>query len=596
MRLITVTNCCLSFIIALIPASALSQVSVGWETSCDYDVTADPQALQTALDAGHAEIRLTHQNDYAGVIDITQNVYLRGGYADCAAANNDNQTTTRAVLDGSGQERAVLRMDSVEGADIQLELLTIRNGDGTLANQPGGLEIKNLTGQVALDQLDIRDNIGATGGGIAIDSNSALKEGALNVVITDTAIRDNVATRGGGLSCDTFHSAVDIQLHLSGGTTLRDNHATVGGGAIHMQSCQLDFEAGIANTVVGSNLEDEIFRNTSQTSGAGLALFDTARVILRGNPEHAFDLSNNEGNLDQSTSGAGGAAQVGSDAELEIVNGNITGNSSGRYGGALFASFGGKILVRRDPAGCSYGSFCSRIVGNRLTGTFPGGGGALAARFGGEISVYNTLFWLNSSDEHGYIGYAESQQDGQDATLHLEGNVIYDNAQISEDSNPTAVHLRAESRATLAYNTFFRNKAQSIILSQSSDSSLKAVGNILDEPGNIHQASGTVDTEINCNLVRSLDSIETAVIDTFEGTPDYVDTSSQDFRLAADDTVAIDVCSTTPYTPGVDMGGQPRGLDRVDVIDLNGPFDLGAYEFNPAALDQIFSDVFEQGL
>ena len=120
------------------------------------------------------------------------------------------------------------------------------------------------------------------------------------------------------------------------------------------------------------------------------------------------------------------------------------------------------------------------------------------------------------------------------------------------------------------------------------------MGNILDEFGNIHQSSGTVDTDINCNLVRSLDTIEAPVTDTFEGTPDYRDSSARDLRLAESDTVAMDVCSSLPYQPGADMNGQPRGLDRLDVDDLNGPFDLGAYEFDPLESDQIFSDAFKQ--
>jgi predicted outer membrane repeat protein len=587
----------LAIFFCLLVSPAFAQVSVGWDSDCHYNVNSDPQALQAALDAGHPEIRLTHQNDYAGVIDINHSVQLRGGYANCAAANAGNQDNIRAILDATGHARTAVRVTNIEDADVLLELLTITNGDGTLSNNPGGLDVKNLTGTLALDQLDVRGNSGFHGGGLSFVSNSSLAEGSLNVVITNTAIRNNTATRGGGLNCDTFHSSFDLQIQLSAGSTLRGNHATSDGGAIRMQSCQLDFEAGIANAVVGSNLGQEITQNTSNTSGGALMIAKTARVTLRGTETEAFDLTNNHGNLDDSVSGAGGAAQVTDGGELVLINASITNNSTGRYGGALFAGFGGNILVQRDPTGCSYNEFCSRMVGNRVTGLSPGSGsgGALAARFGGTISVHNTLLSMNNSVNHGYIGYAEQSANGQNATLLLEGNVIVENGQLADDANLTAIHLKADSQATLAYNTFFRNKVSSAILSQVSGSSLLAVGNILDEFGNIHHASGTFVAEINCNLVRSLTTIDVPVIDTFEGTPDYIDANANNLRLAAADTMAMDVCSQAPYLPGADMDGQPRGIDRIDVADLNGPFDLGAYEFDPAQLDVIFSDAFGQG-
>ena len=291
------------FCLYLASLPALAQVSVGWDNDCDYNVDSDPAALQTALDAGHSEIRLTHQNDYAGAIDISQSVSLRGGFADCAAANSDSQFNIRSVLNGTGQDRTVVRIADIEDADVSLELLTIRNGDGTESNDPGGLDIVNLTGLVTLDQLDIRDNSGFHGGGMSLGTSSSLTEGMLSVVVTRTAIRDNTATRGGALSCDLWDPSFDLQIQMSEGTTLRDNHATSHGGAIRMQSCQLDFEAGVADVIVGSNLDQEIFRNTSDVSGGGLVLFHTARVTLRGTVNHAFDVTNNQANLDQSASG-----------------------------------------------------------------------------------------------------------------------------------------------------------------------------------------------------------------------------------------------------------------------------------------------------
>jgi len=579
---------------SMVAIPAVAQVSVGWGSECDYDVDSDPQALQSALDDGAGEVRLTYQNDYEGAIDIAHSVTLRGGFADCDAADSNSQDTIRSTLDGSVQDRSVVRMADIDEADIRLQQLTIRNGDGVATNRAGGLDIRGLTGLVALDRLDIRDNSASTGGGISIRGLSNQEQGLLTIVLTATAIRDNTANRGGGLHCDTAQSSFDIAIEMLDGTTLRGNHATQSGGAIRMSSCRLDFEAGIADSFSGSNLDAEIFQNTSDVSGAGLALFGPARVKLLGTVDQPFDVSGNEANLDDTTSGAGGAAQVSDDAELEVVNGYIVNNSSGRYGGALFAGFGGRISVRRHVDGCTFDAFCSRIVANRLTRTFPGGGGALAARYGGEITVVNSLFHLNSSDDRGYIGFAEQSHDDRMATLRLEGNVIHNNGQLADDSNSTAIRLGSDAKAVLAYNTFSENKDSTTILSQRTGSSLQAVGNILDELANIHEVSGEAEVEITCNLVRSLDTIEAPVTDTFEGSPEYVDPAGLDFRLAQTDTIAMDVCSNELYQPGPDLDGEPRGLDHPDVTDLRGPFDLGAHEFDPETLDFIFSDAFER--
>jgi hypothetical protein len=587
-------RCFLLIIASLVLVStARAQVSVGWGMDCDYNVDTDPQALQTALDDGAGEIRLTHQNAYDGTIEIPQNVSLRGGFADCDAANSDSQFNIRSILDGAGQGDTVVVLRNIEDADVRLELLRIRNGEGDTVNAPGGLEIKGLTGLVTLDQLDLHSNSGASGGGLSLNATGGPDEGALVVTVTNSVVRNNTAFRGGGMYCGA-PSSFDLLIDMSGGTTLRGNHATNTGGGLQMHGCQLDYEAGIADAVVGSNLDSEIFGNTSDTSGGGLTLFGTARATLRGTSDQAFDLSGNESNLDDSVSGSGGAAQVSSDAELEIINGYIVSNSTGRYGGGLFANFGGRIVVRRDPGGCTFDAFCSRIVGNRLTRTFPGGGGALAARFGGEISVYNTLFRLNNSDDRGYIGFAESSHEGQAATIRLEGNVLVGNGQLIDDANSSAVRLESGAEGLLAYNTLYRNNNTTTVLSQTGDSSLRVVGNILDEVSNLHQVGADGSAAFECNLVNSLDTIEVPVIDTFEGSPTYVDSSSRNFRLAESDTLAMDVCSAKPYAPGGDMDGGTRGLDRVDVTDLNGPFDLGAYEFDPLQDDRIFADDFQQ--
>jgi len=575
----------------VVSTPVLAQVSVGWDAQCDYDATSDPQALQTAIDDGHQEIRLSNAQAYAGVVDITANVRLRGGYPDCQAAVGDAQTTTNSIIDGSGFARTVVTMENIENADIRLEHLEITGGDGTSTHDPGGLRLRDLVGNVALHHLKIHLNSGNQGGAAAVSSGSSLTEGTLTVNLTETVLSNNSAETGGALHCSKFQSSFSIQLVLSDGSTVRGNHAEQNGGGFHINGCDLDFIAGQATHGVSGEPGMELSMNTSNDKAGGLYV-QAGLIKLQGTPSLAFDLSNNQSNLDTELSGQGGAAQITGSGRLELTNAHVVGNSSGRYGGALFAGFGGEIVMRSAATGCTYSRFCSVLRDNRLTRTFPGGGGAVAARFGGRIEIHTSLVAANDAKDNGYIGYAEQANSGQDATMVFEGNVITGNGLDDDFESFTAFYLKSDSTLVLAYNTVVDNLPASGIISQQNGSELLAIGNVFNEQGNIHGTSGTVASEISCNLFNSLDSIEVAVTDAIEGTLNHIDPANSDFRLALSDTIAIDVCGDVLYAPGSDLAGRTRGIDRTDVSDLNGLFDLGAYEFDPVAADTIFVDNF----
>ena len=59
------------------------------------------------------------------------------------------------------------------------------------------------------------------------------------------------------------------------------------------------------------------------------------------------------------------------------------------------------------------------MIGNSLSGTLPGGGGVMAAHFGGQIRIYNAFLWLNNAETQGYIGFAQQSHNDQPASLLL---------------------------------------------------------------------------------------------------------------------------------------------------------------------------------
>lgn len=579
----------------LVTSASMAQVSVGWDAECTYNANTDPQALQTALDAGHAEIRLSHAETYSGAIEIGENVSLRGGFADCAAANADQQSNTHSIINAGGLTTTVVKISGIDLADVRLEYLTLTGGDGSGEGYPGsgGILVQNVTGQVSLHHLDISGNAAGWGGGaLGIYTNSAIEDGQLDITATETVIRDNTASNGGGIFCTSFHSSFDSYLWLSDGSVIQNNHATMQGGGIHTDRCRIEHRAGLATHSLATATDKEIHANTADQSGGGLALFGTARVQLQGTASEAFDLTANASNLDPDASGQGGAAQVSGGSDLQMTNTLVSYNSSGRYGGALFADFGGRISLASNLGECAYHRYCSQMLGNTLTGTYPGGGAAAAARFGGRIEIRTTYLYLNNAETHGYIGYADQSQEGVPATLLFEGNVIVENGQDNAYANPSAFHARDGSDLVMAYNTIRQNRVTSTLFQQLDGSNLSAFGNIIDEFSDIHQAGASAVSTINCNLVRSTDSIGVPATDLIEGSVGFFDANGHDFRLDSSDTLAMDVCDDGPYLPGYDMGSADRGQDHPGVADLNGPFDLGAYEFKPGDVDAIFSDSF----
>jgi len=371
--------------------SVSAQVSVGWDASCDYDLIADANGLQQAIDDGAIEIRLSNQNSHQTSIEITANTTLKGGYDGCAAANADNQTNVNSIIDATGENQPAVKMLYISNAQITLDSLTIQNGsgfeDGSASNRAGGLSIDQVTGAVNLNRINLRNNSGIMGGGLGVFSYFG--SGALLVTANNLAIQDNTASQGGGgMHCYTG-SDFDIQIDLASASTIRNNHSDDHGGGLYAQNCHIKFNAG-ESSFVNSNIDKEIFSNSSNLSGAGIFAVSGAVLDLTGSSSASFDVNFNETNLNINSDGAGGGVFASSQGTVvNFTNTIVSSDTTGRYGGGLFASDGGVINMSRAVSGCHYSAFCSQLINNSNTGLFPGGGGAMATRYAGQLNVKN---------------------------------------------------------------------------------------------------------------------------------------------------------------------------------------------------------------
>ena len=224
--------------------------------------------------AGHAEIRLSHAQSHTVAIEITSNVVLRGGYANCSEANADQQTNINAIIDASGFEKTAVRITGIDLASVRLEYLTITGGDGSSASSPGsgGVLVANTTGEVTLHHLDIHNNTGGWGGGgMGITANSLLEDGQLDVTATETVISRQTAPATVVASiASSFHTTFDIYLWLSDGSVIQgQTMPPPTAGQSTPTACRISHLAGVATHSLSTDLDKEIHANTSDESGGG---------------------------------------------------------------------------------------------------------------------------------------------------------------------------------------------------------------------------------------------------------------------------------------------------------------------------------------
>jgi len=567
------------FLIITLPTIVHSQVTVGWNSSCDYDVSDDENALQQAISDGHTDIRLTNEDEYLHAISIRNQVQIKGGYINCQEASNDNQTNVNSTINAELDDfYSGAFIFDIEDADILLDSITIKNGTDS------GIYISKIDGSVTLKNLNVMSNSGSTGGGVYISNNHNLPSSdLLTVEIQNTIIQQNESFAGGGIECSYSSGNVPIKLNINQGSVIHQNHADNNGGGLNLLGCDLKFDAGV-NTINNGDLE--FFNNTATLSGGALSAQDS-EIELAGSFSHSFDIEDNEAGFESQGNASGGGLNIVGSSNVSLINTNITGNKADKHGAGLFATTGSTVTMDIDESGCDYNNYCSSITANQLLRNV-GGGAALAAT-GGSIEVNRTLINLNNADGFGYISYIDNN-----AELILEGNLILANGLVQAFTNENGLYQADTSSQSLFYNTTNQNSNFVPFIRADDTTELTIIGNIIDESSDILHSSANIISNINCNMMAQIDNITATMTDTIVDRADFVDNSTfGDFQLLPTSTHAMDICSFVPYEPSHDLANNPRGADNPDVSDTNGLYDLGAYEFIPVT-DRIFKNGFEQ--
>jgi len=209
------------------------------------------------------------------------------------------------IIDGTGMNNAVVRIDGGSAAGTRLEGFTIRNGIGFLSGirWGGGVYINNASVTVA--DCVIRDNNAAIGGGMVV-------RGATSTVsIENCQFIVNTATSGGGGGLNTNNSGpVTVTDCLFDANTA--SGTAVGGGVESIGT-------GTVCTLTGCTFVDNLANQGGGVDAVSGAIANVNNCTFTNN--HA----NN----------AGGAISVRTAVAMSVTDCTMNGNTAGSFGGAI---------------------------------------------------------------------------------------------------------------------------------------------------------------------------------------------------------------------------------------------------------------------
>lgn len=615
----------LGLLVAAAPASA-AIITVG-RTNCTRTTIQDAINRAKQL-GGHNFIHISR--DVAGGTWTNQNIVIEdvdltlvGGFDDCS----DTEPSGRTYISGEGGRAAPVFRIRRSGEVLMYGLHIVggdadSSGDDGFTNEGGGIDYRS-DGTLLLDYTAVEYNYGVTGGGVHFESVAA---GPAHLVLGNTvSIGQNEARLSGG------------GLYVRGATSDAKARVTTG-ASIYIGLNRAPAGSGGGMYVVGhSRLEmygtdSAIYQNTARDTGGGVYVGSPAQVLLGATGPSAVN-----GLLVENSADKGGAIYLETAA---LTAGQVQ----------LFATYFGQPTVRNNSAATSGGAFhvqglpgttvlfCARhITAER---NFARAGSVAATQGNGA------RFSLNRIDEPCSGGYpsfvpqyceqasgcSRITVNGIDANgnpapnmysvfavdagrLQLDKAYIYDNAADGV--------VRAFNGATEIWNSLiarnFLGSGGIVFDTTGSETSLHSVTiadntingsaviqlarqggfsmerSIVDQPGWALYAANAADTgpiSFRDTLAR-VSSGAAGTPGVFAGTPLFVQSSPLDYRQDR-------------FSPGVDFAarydrwdedieGRPRGIDTANIVNFQGPDDLGAFEFQSASVPPVADDIFRNG-
>jgi predicted outer membrane repeat protein len=581
--------------------------SMGSDEDCDINVNV--ANIQLAIGSGATEIRLANNASYSEDIFISdQSLTIKGGYANCDEANNDNPTSTQTLITGTNSNPVVSISGASETHEIRLENLIITNGNGSDFFPGGGVSTLNSKANIRLKNVVIENNTGIIGGGIALTS------GASNLILEDSLIRNNQAHHGGGIHCTSEDASVLIlgSSGIVGNTAEQDASFGFGGGIYIDQGCLVTIFSGSS----ANNTEFGVVSNVAKRHGGGIFLNSGGQLNLQGqqvcvldvcfgDPTEPVNIGHNlaEDNVFADIYGHGGGLYISGGADTQVsMSGVYFNNNIAHFrGGAIYAGLNVDIVIKREPGPCWDNNRCNYFKANAaLNAGFDVDeltyGGAIYNP-GSTLDIAHTYFEDNRAHIGTvlYAGQFDSENTFRNSVFNNNGNL---GIGLFDDKYVFALY-DIFAALNLINTTIADNNATSAVIGRLVQSNLpiNIQASIIDDANTGFVISNEVPVlaDIDCLVAHEMLSLGNSAVNVQVTDPEFVDRDNRDYHLNAATSPAVDFCAQPLLDDGVtDMDNQQRGWDDNTVQNYqnnqNYIYDAGADETYDN--DIIFKDGF----
>lgn len=541
-------------------------ITVGGDGSCDYTT------IQSAIDSGASdEIRIASNKTYSENITILQSKKLIGGYTNCFQANSNITDLSQANITAANSNAHTLLLQPTTGENsVLLRNLKISNGYAGIYTSPVGKAVLETT----LDNLWIDSN---SNRGVYITNTD---DGQSDVYIINSQISSNEA---GGILCQGSNNL----LIIAGQSLISNNTAPLGGGGIvTTNGCSVGV---YSPTQIIDN--EAVYGGAIASLNSGVYLYGLQVGEYNGIPvgelESPVMLSGNKATK--------GGAIYADNTGIFGYNVLIEDNQASDAGGAIYAQAGGFALFQsslsQTPQECWSPGACVQIKGNMASN-----GGAIAVTDGSSIGIEGALITENRAS----TGVVAKAYDG--GAFGMYNSIIHSNGQNGEGAysdDQLFVNQSGNNQISssfLSYVTVADNRVTQQLI-ENTDGSIEVYSSIiLDESVDVYQQAGQQSQlQTECLMVREDGSFSAGP--TVSVTNDnletiFVNPAAGDYHLTAG-SPAIDYCYDTESIPW-DIDGEIRGVDTPGMVNLNGPYDIGADETDSINVfdDLIFADGF----
>ncbi len=557
-------------------------VGLGGIGVCDHNNLLDA-FIEAKANNDHF-IRVTSEMTLHDTFIINDFIQITGGYDSCADADTNTLGTNLTQWSGDNTDTVVTIDVSGVLPLVLLENFRVFNGRNIGASGAGGISIVN--GSVTLLNSVVESNAGREGGGIRVRGISSL-------TIQDSSIGSNSATSlGGGIFC----FGQDASVTMKGDSVIKLNSSTNKGGGIYAAiDCSISINNGAPNINpvfgINGNLAD---------FGGGVYLSTGADMIISGNDLQPAEISDNLSlNNNAQFAGGGGVFLTGAGTTLTATNTEISGNTAVNYGAGMVVEDFAQITMKRLNTPCWDNDKCSRLWKNRITSNT--GYAAVGYLDSGAVAKINQTYISENEANSKLVFYVKNA-----AFLRMEGNIVAYNIGVSlattqslfEISGP----LNSGGNIDFLYNTLTHNNASTMFKLNATNSqpTLRIMNSMINDQGLILETAGanTPIVTMHSNYVHENASlIGTLTFNHLIANPslyaDFVDGNNGDFHIA-NNSQARDYCGESIIQSQYkDLNGKDRGVDDLTIPNLQGTYEPGAYEYQSALPENIFSNGFE---